>query len=280
MANNNDLANIDLDSDWKCYCLSSNDKTVKNITISTVNNLKINHQWTSIDLPHLTTMTKRSKHEKMNSYQWWYSKQFNGLPTDKQSEQQLHLMFESCDDFNNKSTSSNLTGAIWLNNTQIFSGLLMQLTEPMELPADLLHSELLEESKYNNTLTICCLNSRLSLHVRLILRGKVIIATGQVNVDEAFVNKDKNVEKLDHDILDYTVSVDNDDGRIDVIFNASKKYKAPTKSSSSSTHLSELNTHEKQIDKNKLLKQDLFVPRLAIVILIVGTRGDVQPFIA
>lgn len=269
MANSNDVTTIDLDSSWKCYYQLSNGKMVDNTMISTVNNFEINQQWTAIDLPHIPVMNKQPKHGKMNSYQWWYCKQFNGLPT----EQQLYLMFENCDDFNKKSTSSNITSTIWLNNTQIFSGSLMQLSEPMELPANLLHTEVLEENKYNNTLTICCLNSSLSLHARLILRGKVIIASGQVNVDQELVNKHQSVGRIDNEILDYTVSLDKDDGRIDVVFNSKKKYKAPLKSSSSSTQLSE-------VDENQQLNDNLFVPRLAIVILIVGTRGDVQPFIA
>lgn len=274
MANSNDLAIIELDSNWKCYYQSFNDKPFENIMISTANNSEINQRWTSLDLPHITATSERSKHEEMNSYQWWYCKQFNGIPTDKQSKQQLHLTFRRCDGSNNNSISSNTTGTIWLNDTQIFSGLLMQLSEPLELPANLLHGEILEEDKCTNTLTICCFNSSLSLHARLILRGKVIIASGQVNVDEELVNNHQHVKKTDGDILDYTVSVDNDDGRIDVIFNSKKKCKAPL------TQLSELTSHEKQIDENKPLKNDLFVPRLAIVILIVGTRGDVQPFIA
>lgn len=275
MANSNDLANIEFDSNWKCYCQSSNDKSSRNIMISTINNCEINQCWTAVDLPHITATSKRPKSEEMNSYQWWYYKQFNGIPTDEQSKQQLHLMFESCDGSNNSSASSNITGTIWLNSTQIFSGLLMQLNDSIVLPANLLHSAILEENKYNNTLTICCLNSSLSLHAHLILRGKVIIASGQVNVNEELVNNHNNLQKTDGDILHYTVSVDNDDGRIDVTFNSQKKYKAPLKPSSSSAQLSELTSVE-----NKQLKEDLFVPRLAIVILIVGTRGDVQPFIA
>ena len=257
MANSNDLAIIELDSNWKCYYQSFDDKPFQNIMISTANNFEINQRWTSLDLPHITATSERSKHEEMNSYQWWYCKQFNGIPTDKQSKQQLHLTFRRCDGSNNNSISSNTTGTIWLNDTQIFSGSLMQLSEPLELPANLLHGEILEEDKCTNTLTICCFNSSLSLHARLILCGKVIIASGQVNVDEELVNNHKNVGKTEGDILDYTVSVDNDDGRIDVTFNSKKKYKAPLKPSSSSTEFSELTRHEKQIDENKQLTEDL-----------------------
>jgi hypothetical protein len=238
-------------------------------------NFETDHRWSSVELPHITVMIKRQKHEEINSYQWWYCKQFNGISTDKRSEQQLYLMFETCDGFNKNSASSNITGTIWLNNTQIFSGLLMQLSELIELPANLLHSENPEENKCNNILTICCSNSSLSLHARLILRGKIIYATGQVSVNEEIIDKHKNSEKIENNVLDYTVSIDNDCERIGVVFNSKKKYKAPLKPSSSSTQL-----FGSDSDENKELKDDLFIPRLAIVILVVGTRGDVQPFIA
>jgi len=271
MANSNNLTNIDFDSNWKCYYQFSNDKTM----VSTANNFETDHRWSSVELPHIAVMIKQQKHEEINSYQWWYCKEFNGISTDKRSEQQLYLMFETSDGFNDNSASSNITSTIWLNNTQIFSGLLMQLSESIELPANLLHSENPEENKCNNTLTICCSNSSLSLHARLILRGKVIYATGQVSVDEELINKHKNSEKIENNVLDYTVSIDNDCERIGVVFNSKKKYKAPLKPSSPSTQF-----FESDSDENKELKDDLFIPRLAIVILVVGTRGDVQPFIA
>ena len=270
MTDNNDLINIDFDTNWKCFYQSFNEKNIENTLISIPNNFQTDQQWTSVDLPHLTPLTK----QKINSYQWCYSKQFNGIPSGKESKQQFNLMFE------NSSKSSNINGTIWLNNTQIFSGLFNQLNQPIELSSNLLNNQVLEENKLNNTLTICCLNNTLSLHVRLILRGQMIVATGQVNVDEQFVNKNNKSGKTEDEILDYTVSLGNDDGRIDVVFNSNKKYKAPLKPSSSSTQLSQLNNNLKQIEENKELKEDLLVPRLAIVIHVVGTRGDVQPFIA
>ncbi|CAF4327938.1 unnamed protein product, partial [Adineta steineri] len=87
-----------------------------------------------------------------------------------------------------------------------------------------------------------------------------------------------DLDKQKNNVLDYTVSVDDADGRIDVKFNPKLKSK------SLSTQLSTLKQPSQSIiDENQStenIDEDLLVPRLAIVILIVGTRGDVQPFIA
>lgn len=272
MKNSNDLTNINFDSNWKCYYQFSSDKMM----VSAANNFETDHRWSSVELPHIDVMIKRQKHEELNSYQWWYCKEFNGISTDKRSEQQLYLMFETCDGFNNNSVSSNITDTIWLNNTQIFSGSLMALSNPIELPSKLLRSENTENSKHDNIVVICCSNTSLSLHARLILHGKIIYATGQVSIDEEPVSKHK-----EKDVLDYTVSVDDNSGRIDVVFKSKKKYKAPLKPLLPLTQYFGSDNDEKQSDTNKEeLKDDLLIPRLAIVILIVGTRGDVQPFIA
>jgi hypothetical protein len=83
------------------------------------------------------------------------------------------------------------------------------------------------------------------------------------------------IDEKQTDTLDYTVSVDDDDGRFDVIFNAKRKSKSISTASNRSSQ-----SVDNGNEINEERENDLLIPRLAIVILIVGTRGDVQPFIA
>ncbi len=263
-ANNKDLTNIDFDNDWKCYYQQSNDKTDEKTIVSSANNINIDQSWFPVELPHIIDITK-------HSCKWWYRKQFDWTSTNQQIEQQVYLNFESSDSDNKK---SNINATIWLNYIQIFSGLLSPLKNPIELPSRLLHSE----NKQSNILVICCVNTNLSLYTCLHIYGKVIYATGQVTIDEEILSKYKDSDKIQNDMLDYTVTVDDADGRIDVVFNPKRKSKIV---SASLKYPSQSIDNENQINEDKENLDDvLLVPRLAIVILIVGTRGDVQPFIA
>jgi hypothetical protein len=228
-ADRDDLTNIDFDNDWKCYFQLASEE---NMMIA-AHNVDKNHRWSSIGLPHLVDMNKSRKFNK-----WWYCKRFDWASIDKQ----LYLTFEPDNDLKDNSASTNITATIWLNNTQIFSGLFMALTNPIELSSKLLHSENIDEQNHNNSLVICCSNSTLSLHARLTFHGKLICATGQVNLNEA----------------------------------STKKHKASFKPIPSSPKFVRYDRNENKEE----LKDDLLIPRLAILILIVGTRGDVQPFIA
>jgi hypothetical protein len=261
--NSNDVIDIDFNNDWKYYCQNSNEKIDERTIISTTNNIDTDKRWTSIELPHLID---KSSTKKSNKY--WYRKQFDWTST----KQQIYLNCQSYNNDDNKSRSSNINGTIWLNDTQIFSDSLKSLRDPIELSTKLLHSEKM------NILIICCENSSLSLSIYLTIHGKIICATGQVDIDENIVDKQKDADNKQHDVLDYTVSVDNADGRIDVIFKPKRKFKV---ASTPSPPLKHSSIDENQTNVNKgALDDDLLVPRLAIVILIVGTRGDVQPFIA
>jgi hypothetical protein len=78
--------------------------------------------------------------------------------------------------------------------------------------------------------------------------------------------------------INCTVDLNNTDGRINIKFKNFKKrisehLSSPSISISPSKNSSIFSFDEKYIENEK-------IPHLAIVILIVGTRGDVQPFIA
>ncbi|CAF3700402.1 unnamed protein product [Adineta steineri] len=262
--NSKDLTNIDFDNDWKCYCQESNNKTNEKTILS---NAATDQGWSSIELPHIINTSQSTN----NSYKWWYCKQFDWTSIDQQSKEQIYLDFESSDI---QDTKSEISATIWLNNTEIFSDSISLLKHPIELPSELLHSE----NKHGNMLVICCVNTSLSLHVCLLIQAKIVYATGQVMSDERNLDISQDSDKQKNNVLDYTVSVDDSDGRIDVKFNPKLKSK------SLSTQLSTLKQPSQSIiDENQStenMDEDLLVPRLAIVILIVGTRGDVQPFIA
>ncbi|CAF0916207.1 unnamed protein product [Adineta ricciae] len=233
---NEDLTRISFDADWRCYCQRMNSETM----VSTAENTGTHHDWLLVNLPHVVDTKKLCK--------WWYCKQFERTSVDKQ----LHLVFESN---NHHNDSVDINTVIQLNNIEIFSGSLVSSMNPIELPSKLLHNE--------NSLMICCFNSTLSLHVDLIQHNKFICAVGEVNVTTG--------QQKDNEVLDYTVSVDDTSGRLDLTFKSKKKYKAPVLSLPSTPGC---------LRRDTPTDEDLLIPRLAIVILIVGTRGDVQPFIA
>ena len=124
----------------------------------------------------------------------------------------------------------------------------------------------------------------LSLHARLIIHGTVIWASGQVKIDDKLIHNDDDDDDLsyqkENNILDYSVRVDDGDERIDVVFrNSKQKSKAPLSPSSVEPPVEPI-SNATRTKENKDDLEDISIPRLAIVILIVGTRGDVQPFIA
>ena len=277
---NKDLTNVEFDSDWRCYCQHSNDRTDEQSMLLAANDLEKNDRWPSIRLPHITGFTEKHKHHETGLCQWWYAKQFAWMFNDQRLEQRVYLMFELSDDMYNTFSTSQLTGTVWLNNTQIYSGSFMPLSNLIELPSHLLRNENSAEKKRYNILIIRCLNSSLALHTRLTFCGSVICATGKLDMNENIDNKATNTNEKENDVLNYTVSVDDNVGRIDVVFNSKKKYKAPTKPSPPLVHSVIAVNEEKLKESDQEPMTDLLVPRLAIVILIVGTRGDVQPFIA
>ncbi|CAM4793077.1 unnamed protein product [Rotaria magnacalcarata] len=271
-ADNQDLKSIDFDHDWKCYCQQLNDDINVETIVTTANNIHTNQCWSSVELPHRIDIGDDNK----QSYKWWYYKKFEWTSTKQTSKEQLHLKFEPSSDDDDDDQKFTIDATIWLNGAQIFSGSLTLLNDPIELSSNLLRSG----NIHDNSLVIFCPNTNLYLHACLLVYGKVIYAIGQVMMDENNFDKYQNLDKKSKDILDYKVSVDDADGRIDVMFNPKRKFKTLT-ISSSLKYSSQSVVYQNQTNElNENVDDDLLVPRLAIVILIVGTRGDVQPFIA
>lgn len=142
-----------------------------------------------------------------------------------------------------QSNSSSITASVWLNEKEISSNSILSQLKPIELPCSLI------QRKQTNSLIIACENQTLSLHARLIIPKNAILTSA----------KDINC----------TVHLNDADGRINIKFQNLKEQ--------FSTDLPSL-SNKNSFDEKSL--EDEPVPRLTIVILIVGTRGDVQPFIA
>ncbi|CAF0759870.1 unnamed protein product [Adineta ricciae] len=247
--NSKDLTYIDFNHGWKCYYQRSNDSTIASAS-------NPDQCWSPIDLPHVT---------KVNADvgQWWYMKQFEWSAIDQESQQEIYIRFKTSD------TKSDVTATIWMNNKQVYSGSLSSLKKPVEISPKFLH----KDNKHDNILLIRCFdNASLTFQVSLLIHAKLICATGQVMTDEQMDNS----EHRSMNILDYTVSLDNNDGRIDLVFNPELKSKSTSKSLIQQNEI--MVPHNRTT--NETTDEDILVPRLAIVILIVGTRGDVQPFIA
>jgi hypothetical protein len=278
---NEDSENICFNFNWQ-YCSRHPNSNIDDIINNSSSSIsEENHQWLSVSLPHIINTNTQNN---SNPYNWWYRKQFNCLLSDQQSDQQVYLVFKSLNDKHNSDTS-NIRATIWINGVEIFSNSLLLKDKAIEFPHNLLQSnEIPVQNKCKNTLVVCCENTSLSLRARLIIQGKIVCASGKMRIDKKTIgdNNDLN-DKKENNILNYTVRVNDTDGQIRVAFkNREQRSKL---SSSSSSHLQPKHPvkpviNEEQIEEDKKDLEDIQVPRLAIVILIVGTRGDVQPFIA
>ncbi|CAF0856009.1 unnamed protein product [Adineta steineri] len=259
-----ELTYINFDCNWQCCYQQTTDHVDNFINILFSNNSDVNHLWSSVRLPHIIeSCTTHDNCDIHGSHDWWYRKEFDWILSDQQQKHQVYLLFES------NSTELNINATIWFNGEKILlnSSLLQQ--NSIDLTDKLLrYTETTEKNKHNNVLIVHCIDSSLSLHARLIIHGTVIWATGQVKT-----NDDLSL-KIEKGTLDYAVRANDADQRIGVVFNQSET----DLESSSLTELPvEPISDETQIEENS---KDISIPHLNIVILIVGTRGDVQPFIA
>jgi hypothetical protein len=255
MSSNKDhFENIDFNLNWEYCCRSKIDD------ISSSSTSKDSDRWLSVTLPHLINTDKQQDSD--NSYNCWYRKEFYWILSNQQSAEQVYLTFEPID----AKDELNINATIWINGQRIVSNSFLSQQNVIELTPKLFESNQTEmKNKDINTLVVCCYNTNLFLHVRLIVHGRVISTSGKLNIQEKIV--ENNFDPNDKNELNYTVRVNDDDGRIGVVFKNSYE------SESESTQC----LIEPTIDEKETQEE---VPHLSIVILIVGTRGDVQPFIA
>ncbi|CAF3779665.1 unnamed protein product [Rotaria socialis] len=239
---------VQFDRDWKFNVLnsSSNDEFIS-----------INYddsQWKTIDLPHIEPVDKLAI--------CWYRKKFEWR-NKPDYHQYTYLNFYSNEDEYQPPIS---LAAVWLNETKIYSGVLtksIQLTKFLRINT---------ENIFVIRLSIC---HTLSLHSRILMPP---VCAGQINYDP--INENATKKRLKK--LDYTASFDDYGGLIDIFIDSSNKMKPVVELEKSDP---DEDTKQEPIIGNQQPETEkkfgtATVPRVAILILIVGTRGDVQPFIA
>ncbi|CAF4849613.1 unnamed protein product [Rotaria sp. Silwood1] len=245
---------IHCDRDWKFLEISNQTPDLDCFSI----NYDDNH-WNNIDLPHYNI--------KHDSSTYWYRKKFEWkYKSDIQQQQQHIYLHFILSDYNKEILNNNNKISeiiIWLNQIPIYIG---KLTE-----------QLIEITSFlqNNSDNVIIINlpegNSLTSYIRFVISSMCI---GQLNYDDI----DENTLKIYHKKLDYTASFNDSKGLIDVSIDAIQNI------DDEQFHLDEKNDwvqlSMKDFDEAKQSLQISPIPRLAIVILIVGTRGDVQPFIA
>ncbi|CAF3102475.1 unnamed protein product, partial [Rotaria sp. Silwood2] len=257
---------INFDNDWRYIRLSNTSSYDNEFILFSYND----QDWTNIQLPHYDN----SKSQKFTSIcvSYWYRKRFS-LKEIFDKDQYVYLHFEFMSK-NNKQDNNELdikipAITIWLNENKIFSD---TLSQPISLTKYLKHDQ-------ENVLVIYSKHGyRLCLHARLLLQRHL---SGQVDLDEPEENITKKEQRK---TLHYMASFDDSDGLIAVFINSLTKYVDDNNIDI------EDHKHPNSHDTNKKLNniEDVEmapilndpIPRLAILMLIVGTRGDVQPFIA
>ena len=244
---------VHFDRDWKVRHL------VNQLPEDDYASLNYNDEhWQTIQLPHLGT------EEPLSTY--WYRKKF-AWTYQFDTQQHVYLNFNSTeDDFNDGQSANEIkvpSTFLWLNEARVYAGTLPK--KPIEITPYLANSR-------ENILTICSTQGHpLALYARIIMPR---ICIGQVD----FQDIDWTTSKRRHKTLDFTASYSDADGLIDVSVNALHKSSKDTSQTDEFADWDQISDTES--DEAKAAFDMGPVPRLAIVILIVGTRGDVQPFIA
>lgn len=225
--------------------------------------ISINYEddrWQTIDLPH--------DQVRNDSSIYWYRKRFfwrHASDSKQQPHQHIFINFTSNesddDDPANKIRIPAMT--VWLNEVVIFEGRLGK--RPIELSPNL----------RMNALNVLVLRSTeghsLPLYARLLMPR---VCVGQVNIEEI----DEQTSQRKRQVLDYTASFNDTHGRIDVAIDSFCKVERDPDFSDDDPEWGHV-THEEVLESKNALETGP-VPHLAIVMMIVGTRGDVQPFIA
>ncbi|CAF0720541.1 unnamed protein product [Adineta ricciae] len=240
---------VHFDRDWKVRQLINQSPDNDYVPIDYNDN-----HWNTIQLPHHDTINESST--------YWYRKRFDWRHKPETNQQHIYLNFTATETEKEPSKHVKISGLIlWLNQIHLYTGSLPK--QQIEITPYLLTNS-------DNVIVICSTHGYpLSLYAR-ILMPKVSI--GQVNYDDYKENNSKRARRT----LDYTASFNDSDGIIDVFIDSLQKSRTEEEEEDSDW----VQVSDGEINEAKVALDIGHVPRLAIVILIVGTRGDVQPFIA
>jgi len=241
---------VHFDRDWKVTHLINKTPDDDYVLI----NYNDDH-WDTIELPHHDTIHDSST--------YWYRKRFDWKHKPDIHQQHIYLNFTSTETDDRRDNNIKISGiTLWLNQVNIFTGTLPK--QPIEITPYL-------RTNSDNVIVICSTQGYpLSLYARILMPS---VSIGQVKYDDV----DENTLKRHRKTLDYTASFNDSEGLIDVSIDSLRKI---DKKSQIDEETEYVNVSDAEIDAAKAALEIGPVPRLAIVILIVGTRGDVQPFIA
>ncbi|CAF1206978.1 unnamed protein product [Didymodactylos carnosus] len=240
------------DDDWKFLLVTkgSFDEDVLSIDYD-------DQHWKTIELPH-------HDQSKNDSSIFYYRKRFDWIYAfDLQKHMYLH--FTTTESGESLENTIEIPGIIiWCNQRRIFEGILgnqsIDITNDVQINAE-------------NILILCSTEGySLSLYARLIIP---CLRTVHINANELELT---NAKPHQYRSLDYTASFNEISGLIDVTIDCYDTIDYDEFPQSEEIEF-ECISNDDIVRAKKALEMGP-IPRLAIVMLIVGTRGDVQPFIA
>jgi hypothetical protein len=261
---------INFDSDWRYIRLTNSSSYDEEFISSDYND----EEWTCIQLPH-SNDKKLHKFTSTCCVSYWYRKRFE-LHERFDTHQNIYLHFESIlednKQDNNESDMKIPAVTIWLNERKIFRS---TLPEPINLTKHLVTDS-------QNVLVIHSKQGfRLRLHARLLVPRRL---SGQIDLDDLHTNPAK---KGRGKTVDYEATFDDSDGLIALFISAVQKH--AKKTGIDNVHGTNEDSDDEKQQLQKIKNDETVevkaalnspIPRLAILMLIVGTRGDVQPFMA
>ena len=264
--------NIDFDQNWNSchYATTDDDK----LFISSITDTITDVRWSLVTLPDDAGLGEETV-DVEKAEKWWYRKQFKWISPNSWSLNSLDLTFQSLgtnDKDNCHSTTRSITASVWLNAVQIFSGFIRGPQTTIRLPQQLIQSNQTGGDIRKHTLIVCCTNTSLSFHASLTIPCGSAFVDDEVQSGVSVVNSVTAIETRP-DSHDYVASFDDIDERDKAVFDS-------TPESSASTQVTDTNEEKLQGNAQTDQMEPSSVPLLTIVMLIVGSRGDVQPFVA
>ena len=257
---------MDLDADWRCLLLTDADSFDENFISAAYDD----YGWQLIRLAH--QHEKKAHADVATCVSRCYRKRFR-LREHVEGCQQVYLHFYCKDQEKPADDDINIPAIkIWLNEKRFSVDTLphyIDVTGYVDVHGD------------NLLVVYSQLTHHLRLHAQLLCSGR---RSGKLDLDELHEKHGHGRGKT----LDYTVTFDDTDGLIQLFINGLQKkikdhhmeHKPATGGDSDDDKQEPLKNveHEEIIEVKTILNGP--IPRLAIVMLVVGTRGDVQPFIA
>ena len=270
--------NIDFDQDWSsCHHPTTDDD---NLFISSLTDTIQDLRWSWVALPHDASLGEEHTNNGIVE-KWWYRKQFEWISSGSRSLQLIDLTFHFLrinGKDNRDSTARSISTDVWLNAVQIFSGSIRAPQTTIRLPQQLLESNQAENHKQNYTLLVCCTNASLSFHASLMVpHGTISIA----NEVQPSVCVENGVDFTDTcpNSRDYVTSLDGLEGCDDGVNDLKERLSTSIQHNQEYSAFLGINQNIKKGAKEEKPKP-ISTPLLTIVMLIVGSRGDVQPFVA